>query len=82
MGPKGTIRVQCPKCLKKERQKLLCTRFGPAGSIKRRRKCLGCGAKFTTYERVEELRPLTLEQGKQLVKEAWAKLTLALERMP
>jgi hypothetical protein len=81
-GPQGTIRVECPHCKKKERQKLLCTRQGPGGTIRRRRKCQGCLSMFTTYERTEELRPLTLAQGKALIREAWAKLGLALEKMP
>jgi len=49
--------VRCPFC-KKDQIKVLDTREVKNGwETRRRRECLHCGARFTTYERIEE-RPL------------------------
>ena len=45
--------MQCPKCGHPE-SKVIDSRPTPAGnSIRRRRECLGCGRRFTTYETIE-----------------------------
>lgn len=45
--------MNCPYCSAKE-DKVVDTRFSDGGRvIRRRRKCLTCGKRFTTYERVE-----------------------------
>lgn len=49
--------MKCPYC-NHEEDKVLESRSSEGGTaIRRRRECLGCGARFTSYERVEE-RPL------------------------
>jgi len=46
--------MRCPKCGSLE-DKVLETRQSKEGTvIKRRRECLKCGYRFTTYERIEE----------------------------
>lgn len=47
----------CPYC-KHDEDKVVDSR-GSGNSIRRRRECLGCGRRFTTYEYVEEV-PLTV----------------------
>ncbi len=48
----GTVR--CPTCASSD-DKVVDSRAADDGSsIRRRRQCLGCGRRFTTYERVEE----------------------------
>jgi transcriptional repressor NrdR len=47
--------MKCPFCYVPE-SKVIDTRSSDNGmSIKRRRECVSCGRKFTTYERVEEI---------------------------
>jgi len=47
-------RMQCPFC-KVDRDKVIDSRAAEAGRvIRRRRECLECQKRFTTYERVEE----------------------------
>src|SRR5437763_1357851 len=46
--------VRCPACSSLD-DKVVDSRLADEGaSIRRRRECLGCGRRFTTYERVEE----------------------------
>lgn len=50
--------MRCPFCQDPE-NKVIDSRESQEGSvIRRRRECLGCKRRFTTYERVEELMPL------------------------
>jgi transcriptional repressor NrdR len=47
--------VRCPACASVD-DKVVDSRASDDGAtIRRRRECLGCGRRFTTYERVEEL---------------------------
>jgi transcriptional repressor NrdR len=51
--------VRCPTC-GEEDDKVVDSRQAEEGAaIRRRRECLACGRRFTTYERVEEL-PLSV----------------------
>lgn len=77
-----SCQVECPKCKKKTRARLKTTRQGPANSIKRTRCCLECGSNFTTYERIEERRPINSTECKELLRTAFAALGRALEKMP
>jgi transcriptional repressor NrdR len=54
--------MRCPFCdADKERLKVIDSRTCDAGkAIRRRRQCLGCGKRFTTYERVERQIRLTV----------------------
>ena len=47
--------MRCPFC-KKDEDKVVDSRSAEEGQvIRRRRECLGCGKRYTTYERIEEI---------------------------
>jgi transcriptional repressor NrdR len=47
--------VHCPSC-RADDTKVVDSRLAEEGaSVRRRRECVGCGVRFTTYERVEEI---------------------------
>jgi transcriptional repressor NrdR len=53
--------VRCPYCRAND-DKVVDSRVADDGSaIRRRRECIACGRRYTTYERVEEL-PLTIRK--------------------
>jgi len=54
--------VRCPYCLSKEDKVLESRPSSEKNSIRRRRQCLNCGGRFTSYERVEE-HPLMVIKG-------------------
>jgi transcriptional repressor NrdR len=46
--------VRCPFC-KEDKDKVIDSRSSEAGRvIRRRRQCIGCGRRFTTYEKIGE----------------------------
>src|ERR1041385_8250905 len=52
--------MRCPFCPDSE-NKVIDSRISQEGSaIRRRRECLGCGRRFTTYERIERVDELTV----------------------
>jgi transcriptional repressor NrdR len=54
--------VRCPFCGEKE-DKVIDSRVSREGDvIRRRRECVACGRRFTTYERVEEMLPLVVKK--------------------
>src|SRR3990172_2203355 len=54
--------MRCPYCSSLE-NKVVDSRMGKEGeSIRRRRECLTCEGRFTTYERVEEVLPLVIKK--------------------
>lgn len=54
--------MRCPFCREPE-NKVVDSRESHEGSlIRRRRECLACHRRFTTYERVEELSPLVIKK--------------------
>lgn len=54
--------MRCPYCASLE-NKVVDSRMGKEGeSIRRRRECLKCGGRFTTYERVEEMLPSVIKK--------------------
>jgi transcriptional repressor NrdR len=54
--------MRCPYCHGAE-NKVLDSRESSEGAVtRRRRECLGCKRRFTTYERVEELMPLVVKK--------------------
>ena len=54
--------MRCPFC-KRDDSKVLDSRESAEGTVtRRRRECLGCRKRFTTYERVEELMPLVVKK--------------------
>lgn len=54
--------MRCPYCSSLD-NKVVDSRMGKEGeSIRRRRECLKCEGRFTTYERVEEVLPLVIKK--------------------
>jgi transcriptional repressor NrdR len=54
--------VKCPFCAEVE-NKVIDSRLSNQGAvIRRRRECLGCQRRFTTYERVEEILPMVVKK--------------------
>ena len=47
--------MRCPFCGKSEDRVVDSRESRDSGTIRRRRECLGCGRRFTTYEKVEEV---------------------------
>ncbi len=55
--------MRCPNCSKTE-DKVIDSRMSPDGqSVRRRRECVSCGKRFTTYEYVEETRLMVVKRG-------------------
>lgn len=54
--------MRCPFCSHTE-DKVIDSRLSQDGDVtRRRRECLKCGKRFTTYERVEEAMPLIIKK--------------------
>jgi len=54
--------MKCPFCAELE-NKVIDSRLSNQGAvIRRRRECLGCERRFTTYERVEEMLPMIIKK--------------------
>lgn len=54
--------MKCPFCSHME-DKVIDSRLSQDGDVtRRRRECLKCGKRFTTYERVEEALPLVIKK--------------------
>jgi transcriptional repressor NrdR len=54
--------MKCPFCTELE-NKVIDSRLSNQGAvIRRRRECLGCERRFTTYERVEEILPMVVKK--------------------
>lgn len=54
--------MKCPSCSDME-NKVVDSRLSKEGDmIRRRRECLGCSTRFTTYERIEEILPLVIKK--------------------
>jgi transcriptional repressor NrdR len=81
--------VKCPFCDELE-DKVVDSRMAKEGEvIRRRRECLGCKRRYTTYERVEEILPVVVkkdgrresfDRNKILVglKKAWEKRPISI----
>ena len=54
--------MKCPFCAELE-NKVIDSRLSNQGAIiRRRRECLECKRRFTTYERVEEILPMVVKK--------------------
>lgn len=54
--------MKCPYCSKLE-NKVIDSRLSKDGrTIRRRRECIDCGRRFTTYEKLEELLPMIVKK--------------------
>jgi transcriptional repressor NrdR len=72
--------VQCPYCRALD-DKVVDSRPADDGAaIRRRRECLTCGRRFTTYERVEELPLIVVKRSGAREPFDRAKLTAGIER--
>ena len=55
--------MKCPFCAKSDTQVIDSRASDEGTSIRRRRRCLGCDKRFTTYERVELALPSIVKRG-------------------
>ena len=54
--------MKCPFCTHQD-NKVIDSRLSKEGQvIRRRRECLSCARRFTTYERIEEIMPLVVKK--------------------
>ncbi|MCK5798456.1 MAG: transcriptional repressor NrdR [Deltaproteobacteria bacterium] len=54
--------MKCPFCASQQ-NRVIDSRLSKDGNvIRRRRECDGCGRRFTTYERVEEIMPMVIKK--------------------
>lgn len=62
-GEESGIQMRCPYCQGLE-DKVVDSRLGDEGAaIRRRRECLECGHRFTTFERVDEITLWVIKRG-------------------
>lgn len=78
--------MKCPFC-KHDDTPVLDTRISDEGDvIRRRRRCEGCGKRFTTYERIELMMPVVVKKNGSRVEfdasKLKASLRLALRKRP
>jgi transcriptional repressor NrdR len=74
--------MRCPKCECQE-DKVIDSRSSKGGAaIRRRRECLKCGSRFTTYEEVEKPRKLRVLKDDKVTEDfSTDKLRASLERV-
>ena len=54
--------MKCPFCSDFDNKVVDSRLSGESDVIRRRRECLGCGRRFTTYERVEDILPMVIKK--------------------
>jgi transcriptional repressor NrdR len=54
--------MRCPFCDHQEDKVVDSRASREGGAIRRRRECIGCHRRYTTYERVEEVLPLVIKK--------------------
>ena len=57
--------MHCPYCGKKESEVVETRESEDLDTIRRRRSCLSCGKRFTTYERVENVQLIVIKRDKR-----------------
>jgi transcriptional repressor NrdR len=72
--------VRCPYCRSDDDKVVDSRAADQGGAIRRRRECLECGRRYTTYERVEELPLLVRKRSGRAEPFDAAKLTAGIER--
>lgn len=55
--------MKCPYCAHLETEVIETRGRGDVNAIRRRRQCLGCQKRFTTYERIEHLDLVVIKKG-------------------
>jgi len=72
--------MRCPYC-KEDNDKVVDSRSGEDGHVtRRRRECLGCGKRYTTYERVEESPLRVVKKGGERQPFDRAKIRVGIEK--
>lgn len=72
--------MRCPWCGHAE-DKVVDSRAAEQGlAIRRRRQCLSCGRRYTTYERVEELRLLVVKRDGSRAPWSRQKMVLGIQK--
>jgi len=61
-GPGEDQRVKCPYCGSLEDKVVDSREIREGSATKRRRQCLGCGKRYTTYEEIEEMRLMVVKK--------------------
>jgi transcriptional repressor NrdR len=57
--------MRCPYCKKTDDKVIDSRESGEGVTIRRRRECLACGRRFTTYEKVEEVPLLVMKKDQR-----------------
>jgi len=63
--------VRCPYCQHADSKVVDSREAGDGGSIRRRRECLACQRRFTTYERVDAVMPMVVKKDDR--REPWGR---------
>ena len=72
--------MKCPFCGHPKDKVVDSRESGPGDSIRRRRECIECGRRFTSYERIEEIPYLVVKKDGRREAFDRAKLTAGLHR--
>ncbi|MGQ9835427.1 MAG: transcriptional regulator NrdR [Thermoanaerobaculaceae bacterium] len=72
--------MRCPFCGHVEDRVVDSRELGEGSQIRRRRECLGCGKRFTTYERIEESPVLVIKRDGRREPYSRAKVLAGLVR--
>lgn len=72
--------MKCPFCGHAKDKVVDSRESGSGDSIRRRRECLACGRRFTSYERIEEIPYLVIKKDGRREAFDRAKLTAGLHR--
>jgi transcriptional repressor NrdR len=56
--------MRCPKCASLEDKVIESRALADGRTIRRRRECLSCGYRFTSYERAEEKQLMVVKKSK------------------
>ena len=72
--------MKCPFCGHSKDKVVDSRESGPGDSIRRRRECIECGRRFTSYERIEEIPYLVVKKDGRREAFDRAKLTAGLHR--
>ncbi len=72
--------MKCPFCAHTKDKVVDSRESGPGDAIRRRRECLSCGRRFTSYERIEEIPYLVVKKDGQREAFGRSKLMAGLHR--
>lgn len=72
--------MRCPFCGHVEDRVVDSRELGEGTQVRRRRECLGCGKRFTTYERIEESPTLVIKRDGRREPYSRAKVLAGLVR--